>query len=546
MPVAPKPDTTGIEIRFDLSGAARLPWKSWLLLIAAGIAAFRPVTVAWNSNPSYSFGWLIPFVSIYLFYERWPTRPVRQPPELSFRSLNLLLAWGLPFSLLRLAAETDPDWRFILWLLVGFYVVGLLTWLWMYGGLVWVRHFAFPVCFLLISLPWMIQIERPLTEALMGLNTWLVTGLLQKLGIAAQAAGNIIQLPHCQLGVEEACSGILSLQSTFMLACLLGEIYRLSVRRRLELILLSIGLALLGNFGRTFFLALLAFFSGTSSVLFWHDTAGFLVLAFTASATWMTCVWLKKKMGPQVAPVMHESRREILPTENTARHLAVGLFIIALVSEAGTQAWFGWRESGITHNQEWIAQFPVSEEFKPMALSDITLNMLRCDAYKTGRWRDARGWDWTAFWFQYKPKASNRYVLGWHNPDICLPTVGLRKTADYPVFETKTNGIDFYVHPTVFAEQDISIYVFWVIYMNDGDLPRSGELESNFASYQTKIGSHLRDIWQGYRGMGVETLELVAVGPENYDLAKAGFLARLKEIAIPIASTQGLAAAASK
>ena len=81
------------------------------------------------------------------------------------------------------------------------------------------RYFAFPVCFLFLSVPWLFDIEYPLVQGLMRWNTVLVAGSLQHIGIYAVPAGNIIQMQNSQLGVEEACSGILSLQASLVIGC---------------------------------------------------------------------------------------------------------------------------------------------------------------------------------------------------------------------------------------------------------------------------------------------------------------------------------------
>jgi hypothetical protein len=52
-------------------------------------------------------------------------------------------------------------------------------------------------------------------------------------------------------------------------------------------------------------------------------------------------------------------------------------------------------------------------------------------------------------------------------------------------------------------------------------------------SFSNKFQTHLEDVWNGYRGVGVETLEVAIIGPKNYDDAKAGFLAGLGDMAKP-------------
>ena len=473
-----------------------------------------------------------------LFAERWPTRPVRMSPT-PFRLVFPVAAWGLLFLAFRLGAETDPDWRPGLWALVGLYVAVLLTWLWLEGGRPWVRHFAFPVGFLFLSVPWLYQIELPLVQGLMHWNAALVADSLQYIGIAAEPAGNIIQLQNCRLGVEEACSGILSLQASLVMGCLLGDIYALTVRRRFVLVTISILLALLGNYFRTMFLALMAVYAGADAVPKWHDTAGYAILVFTALGSWLAALYLSgtSVMVPDtIEDATKSGNAGGREQSRWAIRLAVVALAMALLSEAITQAWYGWRDLHLSQHPAWIVNLPISNpSFKEIGLSRFTVESLRCDESNTGRWQDTKGWQWTAFWLRYDPKPYTRSMLNLHTPDQCLPSVGLTKSEDRPIFPTQVKGLDFNVRPKIFLSKEAPVYVFWVIYSLQGNFVR-GDYQTNLPIW-TKIRSHLRDIWEGYRGVGVETLEVAIVGPNNYEDAKAGFLAELNALALPGSAT---------
>jgi len=511
---------------------------SWALLIVGGILVFHPVSVTWDNNPNYSFGWLIPFVALFLFSERWPSRPPRAASAERFRFAFPIVFLGLVFFFLRLAAETDPDWRPGLWLGVGIYVAALFGWLWIYGGRPWVRHFAFPVCFLFLGLPWLFQIEFPLVQGLMRFNTVLVAGTLHLLDISAEAAGNIIRLPTCELGVEEACSGILSLQASLMMGCLLGEIYWLTVRRRFLLVAACLAFALIGNYGRTLFLALVALTNGVDSVAKWHDTAGLSILVFTALSAWMSCLFLKTVATPPGASALRkEQPDDRMRQTQLAQRLALMVFLALALAEAGTQAWFGWRESKIPQHPQWIvnwAQFPTFQETPVPA---VTLQTLECDFASGGQWRDNQGWDWSAYWFGYRPKAYNKVILGWHNPDKCLPSSGLTKDRNYPDFTASVNGLDFYIQPRKFLLKDAPVYVFWLVYPISGTLPHVISNQPD-ATLAVKFRSHFRDLWQGNRGIGVETLEVALQGPASYEAAKAAYAAMLKTATAPSPSIE--------
>src|SRR5207244_441830 len=88
----------------------------------------------------------------------------------------------------------------------------------------------------------------------------------------------LVEIATGVLGVEEACSGIRSLQATFMASIFLGEWYRLRVGARLVLVGIGILAAFLSNVVRTIALSISAVRSGQSAVDALHDTAGYTTL----------------------------------------------------------------------------------------------------------------------------------------------------------------------------------------------------------------------------------------------------------------------------
>src|SRR5439155_1277417 len=77
-------------------------------------------------------------------------------------------------------------------------------------------------------------------------------------GIPAQLEGNLIRIPNGLVGVNEACSGVRSLQTSLMIGLLFGELKRLSIFRRVMLVFAAAAIAFFGNCARAFFLVWIA------------------------------------------------------------------------------------------------------------------------------------------------------------------------------------------------------------------------------------------------------------------------------------------------
>jgi exosortase len=125
-------------------------------------------------------------------------------------------------------------------------------------------------------------------------------------------------LPNGSVGVDEACSGIRSLQSTVMATLFIGYLTLKSRGLQLALLLSGIVLAICGNLIRSLYLSLSANAKGVQAIEKVHDTAGWSILLFTALGvvllSWLLARWerwaraeVKKQIG---------ANAELSPQEN--------------------------------------------------------------------------------------------------------------------------------------------------------------------------------------------------------------------------------------
>jgi exosortase/archaeosortase family protein len=324
----------------------------WLDLI-------RLLSTQWEAREQYAYGWFVPFFAAALLWRRWLDRPgseaggqrsevrgqkseVRgQKSEVSRSSLGTPLTSDLcpptsafrpPFLLsalcfllflllpLRVIYEINRDWPLISWLYT-LIVVALTLYAFHLAGSPpvvpgprstvpgprstvhgpwsslspWVRHFAFPVCFILVAVVWPYRIEKGLTQGLMRVVANLTVELLGWLDIPALQRGNLIELATGTVGVDEACSGIRSFQSSLMAALLMGELYRLRLWPRAALVAIGITLGFCFNVVRTLILSWQANAHGISAIEKWHDPAGLTITVACFLSLWAIAVLLKKR-----------------------------------------------------------------------------------------------------------------------------------------------------------------------------------------------------------------------------------------------------------
>src|SRR3954451_10939325 len=220
----------------------------------------RQLSGEWLVNEQYNYGWFVPFFALYVFWLRWQDRPPSEVRSRKSEARSRLIAAfiGIPalFLLLpvRLFEIASPEWRPLGWIHAASVATLTLLYLWCIGGKPWVRHFAFPVAFFFVAVPWPTAVEVPIIQGLMRTVADVATETAMLLGIPAQVEGNLIRVSTGLVGVNEACSGIRSLQTSLMIGLLFGEVKRLAPVRRVVLVLGALAIAIIANFGRALFL----------------------------------------------------------------------------------------------------------------------------------------------------------------------------------------------------------------------------------------------------------------------------------------------------
>ncbi len=271
-------------------------WLAGLGMLMVWAIPIWHFSLEWNLNPQYTYGWVVPVLMIYLLHLRLRDCPRTSRPwkKHGFRAsilLGFLLALYVPTVLVRVA---NPEWRPLgYW--IALQAVGItLIYFFLSAGWRVAWHFCFPVAFFLVAVPWPRPIDVPLMDFLMQKNASIAIEGLMWEGFAAARRGNLVILPSGTVGVDEACSGIRSLQGTLMLALFLGEMFRLGVLRRITLLAGGAGIALLTNSVRTFWLARVAATSGEKGVDVWHDSAGYSILVINFVLLWLMAFGLKR------------------------------------------------------------------------------------------------------------------------------------------------------------------------------------------------------------------------------------------------------------
>jgi len=562
----------------------------WLPLAAFAVLwadLVRQLSYTWETNEQYAYGWFVPFFALGLFLKKWPSRPAPEPAQFRFPwpvkssasyftgqhfSFSAFQLFPFPFLLstfffllllfllpLRVVYEINQDWPLCSWAMALIVVAISLYAVFLTGGLKWVSHFAFPVCFILVAVQWPYRIEHGLTQGLMRVVAGITVELLGWFNIPAFQHGNLIELATGTVGVNEACSGIRSFQSSLMAALLMGELYRLRLLPRATLVVCGLTLGFSFNVVRTLLLSWQANAHGLSAIDKWHDPAGMTIAVACFFVLWAMAVWISKRQehrttGPLTSPREMTSRpvesapystgspispgplspremakQPISPGQPSALSLKPSFplwFTLALSGWVallliGNELWYRSHELKPVETAHWWVNYPTnSTSFREVPISQSARKLLMYDDGLTASWQEADGSQWSVYCFRWRAGSptARMSALG-HRPEYCMTGSGHQMNADLGTRYLPANGLNLPFRTYIFDSPQQPLFVFFCLWQ-DGT-----EKQTGFA--KTKYHDRLRSALAGRRGLGQQTLEIIVNGYSNIDAAEQAVRKRL-------------------
>ncbi len=254
----------------------------------------------WNHRPDLNFGWVVLMLCGYLLWEAWEKRPTVQCRWRLPWLVLAVLGLSLVFLVQIYQAAFGMNAASLAGLAIGMMSLIAANLGYVFGGR-GLCQFGFAFGFILIALPMPSVVHNLVVGGLQSKITFLNVEILNLIGIPAQQVGSLIRLPTCTVGVDEACSGIRSLQSTLMATLFIGYLALSKTRFRIVLVFVGVLLAMIGNLGRSLILSYTANAKGLQALESVHDTAGWSILAFTAVGVALLAWFFSKLEKPPPA-----------------------------------------------------------------------------------------------------------------------------------------------------------------------------------------------------------------------------------------------------
>ena len=479
-----------------------------LLLAAIWLPVLEFLELEWRFNEQYHYGYFVPFFTLYLFYLRWEDRPAPSREKLRPGWMLLPLAF---LALLQVIETANPDWRLIFWAsaLAALAATGLL--IHSLGGNKWLRHFTPALCMMLFAVPWITSVENRITSSLMSVVSDFTVEMLNLAGIYAVQMGNVIHLQNAVVGIEEACSGVRSLQSSLMAGYLFGEIMRFRFGFRLLLIALGVAVTFVLNLIRTLVLTNVTMTHGAEVFEKWHDTVG-NVVAISGFLSIALLAWVLSRIKATHSKPVSPPANPSTNTETKPRIPAVALLLLALIPVSGIildYCWYGKADTLSDPNQfnygdiHWNA---VSNDIADVEMNPIAVAQLKFSKGNHYQWLSTSGLRWTAFYFYWDQGTISSHA-GVHRPENCLPSAGMRQLGTQEILYWDTpEGYKIPFETLTFEGFSGKTYVFFAVWDENGTQPW----------VSTTWLDRLNDVWKRRIVKGRHSLQFLVENADTF------------------------------
>ncbi len=305
--------------------AISLPIMGVYFLLFAGLyySSFSTM-IKWWAQPDYSYCYLVPFIILYLLWEK------RQ----DFLNQRSIPTW---IGFLPLAAGIVFYW---LGELGGeFYILYISSWILLVGicilnlGFKKVKIILFPICLILTMFPLPNFFNFKITLALKLISSKVGVMMMQAYGMSAFREGNVIDLGFTQLQVVDACSGLRYLFPMLVLSVLVAYFHKAAVWKKIIIVVSSIPLTILTNSLRIALTGILSELFGSSVVEgFFHDFEGWLIFMFTIAVLLLE-IWIMDKVfpGPVAKPVSGTGSEKKTKPKKVRPALGQPKFVLSVV-----------------------------------------------------------------------------------------------------------------------------------------------------------------------------------------------------------------------
>lgn len=423
----------------------------------------------WGSD-DYSHGFFVPVISLVLIWQR-RHRVVAAGIRPSW--------WGPAIVLVGLVLYVIGDYAtlyVVLHLSLWIVIVGLVF---SFIGPVAAREIAFPLSYLLTSIPLPVFLYSALSGRLQLWSSALGVGCLQIVGVTAFREGNVIDLGPVQLQVAEACSGIRYLFPLASLALLCAYLFRDRMWKRILLVLSALPISVLVNGLRIGIVGVLVEFYGSQAAEgFLHLFEGWVLFMATLGLLILEMWFLSKVHRLSGAGTFGErftwldepdqQKRRFSPAQSpvavTNQMSPAYLCSVALLIPFAAVSWM------IGERQDTPPARPAFMDFamdigswhgSPLTMEQQYISALRFDDYLLADYVSGDGTSVNVYMAYYRSQKKGQSA---HSPQSCIPgggwEIASHQTIDLPLGDDPSSS---YLANRILIQKDSQkqLVIYW-------------------------------------------------------------------------------------
>jgi exosortase D (VPLPA-CTERM-specific) len=395
------------------------------LLAATFFEAFRELVRIWNLKEEYSYGYIIPLISVFLVWQR-KDQLERTAFTGSWLGVGVVALGVCVFAIGNLAT---------LFLVVQYSFLIILAGLVLaFVGTAAFRLLAVPLLLLAFMIPLPEFFLQEISARLQLVSSEIGVAVIRLFGISVFLEGNVIDLGSYKLQVVEACNGLRYLFPLMTLAFIAAYFYQAEFWKRAVLFLSSIPITVLMNSFRIGVIGVLVEYWGPSMAEgFLHDFEGWAVF-MACTAVLIAEIWILNRIGGQKRAMRDVFGIELpapTPPDATVRPRSLPTSLLAaggVVMMATIIAFALPTRSEISPSRASFDRFPLElEEWKGSTdrIERIYLDALRLDDYILVNYAHA---DHNPVNFYVAYYSTQRKGQSAHSPRTCIPGGGWRIT----------------------------------------------------------------------------------------------------------------------
>ncbi|MBT0666189.1 EpsI family protein [Geobacter pelophilus] len=394
------------------------------LFIAAYWVPLRGMVNVWQSNEDYSYGFIIPMVTLYLLWDK-RSLLLSTPVRSSWRVLPLLLIFILVSIYGVLGSSGNIAMPVVPILIVLFAAFCL--------GTEFARKALLPLGFLIFMVPIPAVLERTIGTWLKSVSSVLGGSLVRLFGIPVHVSGNLIDLGVTKLQVVDACNGLRYLFPLLAIGVIYSYLFERTTWKRIFCVIATLPIAVLINSLRIGITGILANWYGAAAAEgFFHDFTGWVLFMVAFVLLYLlgrvlTFFPPRQKKGVVASPApMPAGATDAINGRISNRVYATALVLLVAVAA------LSWSTSALpaVKLRGGIESFPTSFagwQGTSTLVDPEIVRMSGAEEAFSGQYANENR-EQVSLYIGYRSTAFLESENFFHSPTVCLPSNGMKTT----------------------------------------------------------------------------------------------------------------------